>query len=219
MNDQAVAALLSEHQPRKPSKPAKAKKKAPKTRAPRRESTKTITTRLYRKWAEIVKAKSGRKCAICGEPDSKEHPLNAHHIMPRQNFSALRFDPINGIALCPKCHKFGKFSAHKGGIWFADWLYKNEKPRYVYLINEIDKEDLDCRDRETLYRHEAWLHMEYAEIVSIGVLPTYHVKAVVAGEERICKVAADNPKAAEWLAQWSVSPNHRIKVVKTELVK
>lgn len=209
---ETIAAALSEHQRRKP---ARAKKKASKTRAPRRESTKTITTRLYRKWAEIVKALEGHKCAVCGEPDSKEHPLNAHHIMPRQNFSGLRFDPRNGISLCPKCHKFGRFSAHKGGIWFAWWLEQHRTPLYKFCTNNA-RYDIDCGDRKVLYGIEEWLHGTYSR-ESIGTLSTYSVRFVLKGEKREASFVVDNPKAAEFMCQNDYGRG--VKIIRTELVK
>lgn len=211
----AIASALSERTSRKP---ARDKKKVPKTRAPRRESTKTITTRLYRKWAEIVKAFEGHKCAVCGESDSKAHPLNAHHIMPRQNFSGLRFDPRNGIALCPKCHKFGRLSAHKGGIWFAWWLEQHRAPQYKFCTNNAGY-DIDCGDRMVLYGIESWLHGTYSgePLHAVDPLPTYSVRFVLKGEDMEASFVADNPKAAEFMCQNDYGRG--VKVVRTELVK
>lgn len=201
-------------------KAAKTRKagKTVKTRPARRESTKTITTRLYRKWAEIVKALDGHKCAVCGEPDSREHPLNAHHIMPRQNFSGLRFDPRNGISLCPKCHKFGRFSAHKGGIWFAWWLEQHRTPLYKFCTNNAGY-DIDCKDRMVLYGIESWLNSTYPEesLGAIATLPTYSVRFVLKGEESEASFVADNPKAAEFMCQSHYGRG--VKVIRTELVK
>ena len=204
---ETIANALNERTSTSHGKKAAKAKKAPKTHPARRESTKTITTRLYRKWAEVVKDRAHSKCEVCGEPDSKAHPLNAHHIMPRQNFSGLRFDPMNGVALCPKCHKFGKFSAHKGGIWFGSWLSANRFDRYKHCMELVDKE-LDCKDRLALYRVEAML---------ADLLHTYRVRYVVGGNDFVSEVGADNPKAAEFLCQ--AAAGKRIKVVRTELVK
>lgn len=203
MNDQAVATLLHEHQPSKPRrhKSARAKKKVPRCRRPRRESTRTITTRLYRMWSEVIKTTFHHKCAVCGEPDSKDHPLNAHHIMPRQNFSGLRFDPLNGIALCPKCHKFGKFSAHKGGIWFADWLHENMSLQYNNCMVRANDE-LDCKDRVALYKAEDAL-------MKSGIFGKYGNFSITAltkdGGDVHAVVSAHNAKAAEFLF-WSGWP-------------
>lgn len=47
---------------------------------------------------------------------------SCHHIVPKEMFGITRYDPINGIVLCPSHHKFGKFSAHKNPLWFVDIL-------------------------------------------------------------------------------------------------
>ena len=100
-----LVTALSERtkKPKKQKKARKAKKpRIPKLHRPKKESTKTITTRLYKAWAAIVHAYHNGRCAVCGKEHTTQAPLNAHHIMPRQMFSGLRFDPQNGIALCPK---------------------------------------------------------------------------------------------------------------------
>ena len=72
-----------------------------------------------KEWREKIMHKFDYTCALC--PETKR--INAHHIVPR-SFKELRWDEHNGIALCPKHHKFGKFSAHKNPLWFFDCLKK-----------------------------------------------------------------------------------------------
>ena len=71
----------------------------------------------------IIKAKADNKCAVCeylGEKEKRYYgqSINAHHIIGK-NCLYLRYDLRNGIALCVSHHKFGKLSAHKGGVWFT----------------------------------------------------------------------------------------------------
>ncbi len=102
-----------------------------------------IRRRLMRLWTAKVGEMWGHKCAVCGN----EHLPNAHHIENRNTSAALRYDPMNGILLCPSHHKFGKDSAHKGGIWFADWLQRNHKDRWDYvLLHRSDNVNLNDRD-------------------------------------------------------------------------
>lgn len=172
------------------------KVKIPKLHKARKESTKTITVRLYKKWATIVHALGNHKCETCGKEHTSQAPLNAHHIMPRQMFYGLRFDPHNGISLCPKCHKMGKFSAHKGGIWFAEWLRTNRAEKYQYCINNAEK-DLDCKDRNKLYEIEDNLHREYE--THIGKLPYYQIIGYTKDGRRAgCVIKAATPKSAEY---------------------
>ena len=210
--------------PKKQKKERKAKKpRIPKLHRPKKESTKTITTRLYKTWAAIVHAYYNDRCAICGKENSKEAPLNAHHIMPRQMFSGLRFSPQNGIALCPKCHKMGKWSAHKGGIWFAEWLRTHAPEKYEYCLKWAN-EEFDCKDRMRLYVKEEDLHERYAD--AIAPIGRYKVVAYdKKGNKVEAVVKAYNNRAAEFVF-WNRWPGgheegyEKLKgIYKTEEVK
>ena len=87
-----------------------------------------------KQWAEAIRARD-KVCQICGADDAahKGKYLNSHHIVPR-TFEKLRWDTMNGILLCVKCHKWGSYSAHKNGFWFTDWLSRNKIEQYNYLI-------------------------------------------------------------------------------------
>jgi len=206
-----IAEALKERASRKPRKAKRTRKakkpRIPKLHRPKKESTKTITTRLYKTWAAIVHSYYNNRCAICGKEHSKEAPLNAHHIMPRQMFSALRFAPENGIALCPKCHKMGRFSAHKGGIWFAEWLRTHDPDRYQYCLTWAN-EDLDCKDRSALYSAESDLHSRYGD--AIAPLPMYDVVAYDRKGNKVQSVVmAYNNRAAEFIF-WNSWPKTEI---------
>ena len=193
-----------------------AKQKGPKLHRLKKESTKTITNRLYKAWAELVRYRAGRRCIVCGREGTSSAPLNAHHIMPRQMFSGLRFDEMNGACLCPKCHKMGKFSAHKGGIWFAEWLRLNKPVQYDYCVRNM-QEELDCKDRLALYRMEQQLHE--ANTTIIGQLPVFKVKILGKdGTEHLDIVQGHNAKAAEFIV-WNrlIEYGHKLKgILKTE---
>ena len=84
------------------------------------------------KWSRRVRERD--KCyQICG---AKEKRLNAHHLVPRQ-FLEFRHELDNGIALCVHCHNFGKFSAHKNPLWFANWLKLNKENDYTKAMVRI----------------------------------------------------------------------------------
>ena len=125
------------------------RKKAKKKRL---EPTARIRRRLMRLWTECVHLEFGGKCAVCGSTSTP----NAHHLENRNTCRALRYDPSNGILLCPSHHKFGKDSAHKGGIWFADWLLKHRPYQFAYVL-EHRNETVNLNDREVLAEIEARL--------------------------------------------------------------
>lgn len=72
-------------------------------------------------WAKAVKEKYHNRCAFCNNTKR----LNAHHIIPVE-FKQTRLEVENGIALCPRHHKWGMFSAHKNPIWFISALEKKD---------------------------------------------------------------------------------------------
>jgi 5-methylcytosine-specific restriction endonuclease McrA len=88
--------------------------------------------KALKKWSLIVRARDKNKCQICGSTKN----LNAHHIIPKENHD-LMFEPMNGICLCVKCHKFGLASAHKNGFYFISWLAKNRPIQYNILFEYI----------------------------------------------------------------------------------
>ena len=67
-------------------------------------------------------------CAICGATKN----LNAHHLLPKERYPQFRLFFINGISLCPTCHKFGTYSAHRNPIWFVLWLRKYRNEQYLW---------------------------------------------------------------------------------------
>lgn len=79
-------------------------------------------------WSKYIRRKG--ICEICGATEN----LNAHHLIPWEN-KETRHNPLNGIALCPRCHKWDNlFSAHQGCIFFSNWLKNNKKEQYYFVI-------------------------------------------------------------------------------------
>jgi len=85
-------------------------------------------------WADKVKS-YWQGCAICGETKR----LNAHHLIPKE-IKEHRFDIENGIALCPKHHRFSfKLSAHQNPIAFVMWLEENLPEKLKIIKSKINK--------------------------------------------------------------------------------
>ena len=129
------------------------KKKAKKAKRVKLESKARIRRRLMKLWTMAVHAQFGEKCAVCGS----DYKPNAHHIESRIMFKGLRYDPMNGVLLCPTHHKFGKDSAHMAGCWFANWLKEHLPERYAYVLAHHADPDPDLEDREILAAIEAML--------------------------------------------------------------
>ena len=122
------------------------------------ESKAKIRRRLYRLWSQKVMLLNGNACAVTGTKngeiiDGKPAILDGHHLENRITCQALRFDALNGIALNKRSHKFGRNSAHKGPIWFAEWLRTHRPLQYAYVLAHRN-DPIDLENREVLYAIE-----------------------------------------------------------------
>lgn len=103
---------------------------------------KKLRNKCKKLWRESVFKLWNGKCIICGST----HLPNAHHIVPRI-FMTLRYNPINGILLCPSHHKFNcYFSAHKNSLWFVLILMQKISIEILNYLNEIMKSELTFRN-------------------------------------------------------------------------
>jgi hypothetical protein len=138
----------------------KPKKNKPIIRKPIVKRKKNIQNKLLDTlWSKAVKILDNNKCVHCG---SSEH-LNSHHIIGRRNF-AVRWEVINGVTLCPKCHVYSsKFSAHQTPTIFTDWIKEKKGldwyDELIELSNTIkpNKERLLVELKEICYGKEKLL--------------------------------------------------------------
>ena len=97
--------------------------------------TKTKNKILLEEWAKLIKIQYNYKCCVC----ENTKYVQAHHLLCKERYLSLKYNTKNGIALCSKCHKFGKFSAHRNGIWFSEWLKENQKEKYNWCLENINE--------------------------------------------------------------------------------
>ena len=89
--------------------------------------------KLWKECTELVKERDNNQCCICGQSGL----LHVHHILPKERFKDLRFELNNLIVLCPKHHMFSRWSAHKNGIFFSEWLKQNRPNQYKYIQERV----------------------------------------------------------------------------------
>jgi len=101
----------------------------------KKKQLKKLQNKLDKEWAIRVKILYDNKCAVCGETKM----LNAHHIIPRED-KLFRHDTRNGIALCPKHHKFSfELSPHKNPFMFFRWwgnAYREKCNEVIKMLYE-----------------------------------------------------------------------------------
>lgn len=137
-----------------------------KNKKPKLPSVASLRRKAMKLWTEKVKNIQGRVCTICGARDGADNDkggkswINAHHIEDRTNY-ALRWDILNGIALCPKHHEFGKDSAHRSPVWFLDWLRTNRPKVIDHIIanRAAHPQTADKYSREDMMRIVAGLSL------------------------------------------------------------
>ena len=126
------------------------------------ENKAKIRRRLLRLWKELVRLNWHNQCAVCGRKDKeplengKLAILNCHHIESERN-RTTRYDPANGILLCPSHHKFGKESFHRSAVWSMAWMKKNHPWLLSLVERHREEEAWDFNDREVLGRIENFL--------------------------------------------------------------
>jgi len=83
---------------------------------------------FYRIWRNKVLERDHYTCQDCG---SIGGPLDVHHIVPFAEDVNGRFDPSNGIALCPLCH--GRRHGYSNGFIRAS---QRDQTEYINPIKD-----------------------------------------------------------------------------------
>lgn len=89
--------------------------------------------KALKKWSGEVRGNAGGACEVCG----KTRGTQAHHLLCKERYPEFRTHPMNGICLCAGCHKFGRLSAHRNGIWFTVWLATHKQQHYQWVIKNL----------------------------------------------------------------------------------
>lgn len=86
---------------------------------------------LNKLWSDAVKV-SGR-CERCGNRDG----LQAHHVIKRR-YKTTKWNPLNGICLCPECHKWvhetiagRSWELQQVDLEYLDSFGKNSKQYFI----------------------------------------------------------------------------------------
>ena len=123
------------------------------TKAYQAKQFRRLSNKAMNLWKQVVHKQWGDKCQACGVNNGslvngKPVRLNCHHIEDKGNW-ALRFDPKNGILLCPLHHKFGIDSVHKSPVWF--FMHPRAQPD-AHTLFHIHQ----CREGVLPQRRAAW---------------------------------------------------------------
>jgi hypothetical protein len=96
-------------------------------------------------WSVIVRTRDKYRCQQCGCED--RHKIQAAHIFGKKAFPAIRFWPVNGVALCWTCH------------FKADQTYRHQ---FTFFCQEhIGEDKFDWLMREANKSRGTWGPVEY----------------------------------------------------------
>ena len=102
----------------------------------KRQRDKIARRKALEAWSKAVKERDSWTCQMCGRKEF----VRSHHILPKELLDT-RLELNNGVALCCKCHKYSMKSAHKNGVYFTGWLYRNKPVLYNFVISHCDFEE------------------------------------------------------------------------------
>ena len=99
---------------------------------PKIPSRKSLVRDADSLWRAIIKRDG--ICEMCGREDGS---MNAHHVFGRGRL-VLRWDLLNGVCLCFRCHKCG---AHSPNVLHVEkylkWVKKYKADDWQYLSDKL----------------------------------------------------------------------------------
>lgn len=90
----------------------------------KRKKKSTLIKKADKLFSLLIREKG--YCDWCGKSDGK---LDCAHIVPRGN-KTLRWNPINALPLCYRCHKW---KWHSDPLAAMEWFKTKYPERYIYL--------------------------------------------------------------------------------------
>lgn len=104
----------------------------------------SMKTKLDQLCRALVMERDGRRCRRCGIPGGDGHRgLQWCHIYSRRYLS-VRWDPLNSVALCPKCHIAGHHSPLEFAEWVATQLTQEQRSSLSAKLKNPGRLDYDA---------------------------------------------------------------------------
>jgi len=73
----------------------------------KRNKIKTLKKKCEKAWSNFIWLRDRKRCAWCKKKITKRRDGHAHHIIARSICNAWgRYEPLNGVLLCFRCHFF-----------------------------------------------------------------------------------------------------------------
>jgi hypothetical protein len=129
-----------------------------------RQAIRMAPKKAYAAWSQAVRERAGQRCEMCGVVEPPERTvtlggkkrkdgtisplrevtrrdwyLNAHHVLPRTYYKLYRYEVMNGLCLCPKCHKHGQFAVHMNSPWLMLWLAEYRPAQLEWVLAHVGR--------------------------------------------------------------------------------
>jgi hypothetical protein len=89
----------------------------------------------------IVIKRDNDTCQMCNKKLIENKSKHVHHILPNtKKYFQLRDNPMNGVLLCPYCHRFSPMSPHQNSLYFGYWLKRHNRPQYDFLVSQLEND-------------------------------------------------------------------------------
>lgn len=91
-------------------------------------------------FSDLIRERAGWVCERCGVyvPEGERQRLHCSHIISRK-YRRLRWEPLNAVAHCAKCHAYLTDRPNEFGRWVEDYLGRPHSDRLTELSQEIGK--------------------------------------------------------------------------------
>jgi hypothetical protein len=136
-------------------------KAKPKKRKPKKIKIPALKRKLDRLFSAVIHKRDDNTCQLCGADKGK---MDTSHIYSRR-CSALKWDMVNGLLKCVRCHKYGMLAWHQSPLSAALKFIRKFPARAEYLRTFETSGTLE-KDWtvEQLLEHYQYLTLKYAEI-------------------------------------------------------
>ena len=106
-----------------------------------------LQKKLDQAWKVAVKERDDYTCQHCGKQGSGSN-IHASHVVPRSAGNRLKWDILNGKALCFHCHMN---LWHKDPVRMGEWFREKFPDRMAYLdeqraLGHVKYTDADLED-------------------------------------------------------------------------
>ena len=121
---------------------------------PKKTKKQLLETQAIKLWKAACLKKWGSFCEVCGEPAD-----TFHHFIPKSRNGLLKYDVMNGIPICRRCHYKIHFSPSPTEVYRI--IATIRRKRGKKWCNYIDKAE---KIHKSSFKTVAWLEEQIKKL-------------------------------------------------------